>query len=50
VVSEKRTELNENWEVEKNASTAYNFPTQSDFVNSMSPHPTHLALMKADNY
>lgn len=48
VKTEVRKPLDENWQVNENVKTAYNFPTLTDFVNSISPHPSKLARLTAD--
>jgi hypothetical protein len=46
--TEIRTPLGEDWQPDPFKKIAYNFPTKSDFVNSMSPHPAYLARLGAD--
>lgn len=45
---ETRTPLGDDWQPDPYKLIAYNFPTKSDFVNSLSPHPAHLARLQAD--
>src|ERR1035437_2601088 len=45
---EKRTELNDSWEIDEHCATTFTFPTKGEFVNSMSPHSSHLKLLTAD--
>lgn len=40
--------LDENWQINELDKIAYNFPTLTDFVNSISPHPSKLARLGAD--
>lgn len=47
--TEVRKPLGDNWEPDDNLPIAYNFPTLSDFVNSISPHPSKLARLGADD-
>lgn len=47
--SEKRMQLNDRWEPMGDEAVAYEFPVQgSAFVNSLIPHPAHLARLGAD--
>lgn len=46
--TEKRTPLGEDWTPDPYLPVAYNFPTKTDFVNSLSPHPSKLARLAAD--
>lgn len=46
--TEVRKPLGDNWEPDETLQTAYNFPTLSNFVNSVSPHPSKLGRMGAD--
>jgi hypothetical protein len=48
VKTEHRKVLNEFWELDPSIPDAYEFPTNSSFVNAMSPHPTHLSALGAD--
>ncbi len=43
-----RAPLDENWEIDTTKAVAYQFPTNSAFVNSMSPSPSHLTGLGAD--
>ena len=46
--SETRRKLNEQWEIDREAKVAYEFPTQSDLYGALSPHPFKLGKMGAD--
>lgn len=48
VKTEKRIELNDNWELGEDSAIAYHFPTKTEFVNSVSPNSTKLAALTAD--
>lgn len=48
VKTELRYQLDENWERSESFKPAYNFPTKSEFVNSISPHPSKLGRLGAD--
>lgn len=47
--SEVRYPLDDNWVIDKTAAPALRFPTLSDFVNSLSPHPAYLSGLDADD-
>lgn len=44
----ERRLLNDNWEVDEAMPPAYNWPTLTEFVNSMSPSNLHLGMLGAD--
>lgn len=46
--TEIRKPLDSNWEVDNTQAVAYEFPTKSDFINSMSPHASKLQRLTAD--
>ena len=46
--TESRTPLGDDWQPDQYKPVAHQFPTKSDFVNSLSPHPSKLARMGAD--
>jgi len=46
---EKRAPLGDDWQIDPYKPIAYNFPTKSDFVNAMSPSPSKLQNLGADN-
>ena len=46
---EERAPLGEDWQVDPYKPIAYNFPTKTDFVNSLSPHASKLQKLNADN-
>lgn len=48
IKSEIRQELGEDWRPIGRDKTAYQFPTDSDFFNSASPHPAKLAMLGGD--
>lgn len=48
IKSEIRKELGEDWLPLGQERIAYEFPTDSDFFNSLSPNPVFLALLGAD--
>lgn len=45
---EKRAPLGDDWQIDPYKPIAYNFPTKTDFVNAMSPHPSKLNALGAD--
>ncbi len=49
VKTETRYPLDDYWQEDKLKKPAYNFPTKSGFINSISPHPSKLARLGADN-
>lgn len=46
--TEKRVPLGEDWQPNTYLPVAHNFPTNTDFVNSLSPHPSKLQRLGAD--
>lgn len=48
VKTEIRKPLGDNWEIDDQLQVAYQFPTETNFVNSVSPHPSKLGRLGAD--
>lgn len=48
IKTEKRVELGDGWEPMDETYTAYEYPTQAPYFNSMSPHSSHLGRAAAD--
>lgn len=48
VATVERCLLDDNWAFDKDKPVAYEFPTKTDFVNSMSPSSLHLSMLGAD--
>lgn len=46
--TESRAPLGDDWQVDQFKPIAHQFPTKTDFVNSLSPHPSKLARLSAD--
>lgn len=46
--TERRAPLGDDWQIDQYKPVANQFPTKTDFVNSLSPHPSKLAKLSAD--